>query len=210
MNDKLTDAYLSTINPPSRFEELKEKFSIVAEDPVQQKNDIIEMLTISYVDEWLAEGNYFASYNLSKTEGKVDVDPEFQQHEKEEYDHRHDIANRLRELGAPVPTIPLSQFEHLNSRGLDWKQEFSDNSYAQLKNRFIEENEAIEWYQICVNYTRKTQDNTTHSLFKKIKADEEQHRLDLGDLGVQANIFKKDILSLPATGDIDPELLSNP
>lgn len=206
MNDKFTDAYLDTVNPPSRFEELKNRFAEVPSDPDQIRRDIVEMLTISYVDEWLAEMNYFASYNLSKTEGKVDYDPEFQQHEKEEYDHRHDFANRLRELGAPVPTIPLDQFIYVNSRGQMWKQEFSDISNEQLKNRFVEENEAIEWYTLCANYTRQTDDNTTYTLFKKIKADEEQHRLDLGDLGVQSGIFKKDVLAMPANGDIDPEL----
>ena len=206
MNDKFTDAYLDTVNPPSRFEELKRRFAEVPSDPEQIRRDIIEMLTISYVDEWLAEMNYFASYNLSKTEGKVDYDPEFQQHEKEEYDHRHDFANRLRELGAQVPTIPIDQFVYVNSRGTNWKQEFSDISNEQLKNRFVEENEAIEWYTLCVEYTRHTDDNTTYTLFKKIKADEEQHRLDLGDLGVQSGIFKKDVLAMPANGDIDPEL----
>lgn len=206
MNDKFTDAYLDTVNPPSRFEELKNRFSVVSDDPEQIRRDIIEMLTISYVDEWLAEMNYFASYNLSKTEGKVDYDPEFQQHEKEEYDHRHDFANRLRELGAQVPTIPIDQFVYVNSRGTNWKQELSDISVEQLKNRFVEENEAIEWYTLCVEYTRHTNDHTTYTLFKKVKADEEQHRLDLGDLGVQSGVFKKDILSMPANGDIDPTL----
>ena len=208
MNDKFTDVYLDTVNPPTRFEELKKRFTEVPSDPEQIRRDIIEMLTISYVDEWLAEFNYFASYNLSKTEGKVDYDPEFQQHEKEEYDHRHDLVNRLRELGAPVPTIPLDQFIYVNSRGTNWKQEFSDISNEQLKNRFVEENEAIEWYTLCVEYTRHTDDHTTYTLFKKIKADEEQHRLDLSDLGVQSGIFKKDSLAMPASGDIDPTLKS--
>ena len=206
MNDKFTDVYLDTVNPPTRFEELKRRFAEVPSDPDQIRRDIVEMLTISYVDEWLAEMNYFASYNLSKTEGKTDYDPEFQQHEKEEYEHRHDIVTRLRELGAPVPTIPLDQFIYVNSRGTNWKQEFSDISNEQLKNRFVEENEAIEWYTLCVEYTRHTDDHTTYTLFKKIKADEEQHRLDLGDLGVQSGIFKKDVLAMPANGDIDPEL----
>ena len=206
MNDKITDAYLDIVDPPSRFDELKKRFEIVAKDSDSVKRDIIDMLIISYVDEWLAELNYFASYNLSKTEGKVDFDPEFQQHEKEEYDHRHDILMRLRELGVPAPLIPLDQFIYINSRGTDWKQEQSDISNQQLLNRYKEENEAIEWYTLCVNYTRKTQDTTTYILFKKLKSDEERHRLDLGDLGVQSGILKKDALSFPPAGDITGEL----
>lgn len=206
MNDKFTNVYLDTVNPPTRFEELKNRFSVIADTLEQIRNDIIEMLTISYVDEWLAELNYFASYNLSKTEGKADYDSEFIQHENDEFHHRHEIAKRLRELGAPVPTVPLDQFVYLNSRGTNWKQEFSDNSNEDLTNRFIEENEAIEWYTLCTEYTKQTEDHTSYTLFKKIKADEEQHRLDLGDLGVQAGIFKKDVLALPADGNIDPTI----
>ena len=113
---------------------------------------------------------------------------------------------RLRELGVPAPLIPLDQFIYTNSRGTDWKQEQSDISNQQLLNRYKEENEAIEWYTLCVNYTRKTQDTTTYTLFKKLKSDEERHRLDLGDLGVQSGILKKDALSFPLAGGITGEL----
>lgn len=206
MNDKFTDVYLNTVNPPTRFEDLKRRFSAVADTSEQIRNDIIEMLNISYVDEWLAELNYFASYSLSKTEGKADYDPEFIQHEMDEFHHRHELTKRLRELGAPVPTIPIDQFIHINSRGGEWKQELSDESNEILSNRFIEENEAIEWYTLYVEYTKQTEDHTSYTLFKKIKEDEEQHRLDLGDLGVQSGIFKKDVLAMPANGDVDPKL----
>ena len=87
--ENLNKAYLSVLdngkNEDNRLEYLISMYSN-KEDLSHQ--DLIDLLNISLIDEWLAEFNYFASYNLSKTDGKADFDPEFQQHEDEEREHR--------------------------------------------------------------------------------------------------------------------------
>ncbi len=180
--DKFTETYLNDFKEEDRFAELKERFSTVSDDKEQQVKDIIELLNISYADEELAEYNYFASYNLSKTDGKSDVDPEFEQHEDEERDHKNKLINRLRELRQSVPCIPIEKWKDYNSRGKKWKQECDNNSLDILLNRDEEEIQAIEWYELCVNYTKLTSDSTTYTLFKELKADEEKHHKDLMDL----------------------------
>lgn len=190
IENEFTDTYLDIVNPITRFEELKMRFSKEAKDKEQQKRDIIELLIISYIDEWLAEINYLASYNLSKTSGKVDFDPEFKQHEEEEREHKYKFINRLRELNAEAPKVPIDKWKDLNSRGTEWKQEFDYDSHKILLRRLEEEKQAIEFYTLCINYTKKTNDTTSHRLFKKVKEDEEKHLLELRDLARECGIYE--------------------
>lgn len=158
------------------------------------KQDLIELLNIGIIDEWLAEFNYFASYNLSKTEGKSDFDPEFQQHEDEEREHRKMLVNRLRELNEPVPMKLLSDFQKLNSNGEKWSQELNFDSGKILLNRYNEELNAIKYYDLVLFVIHKLKesgefDSTTQQIIKKIKADEETHAKDLHDLLVEHNLI---------------------
>lgn len=133
--------------------------------------------------------NYLASYNLSKTEGKADFDPEFKQHEEEERQHKYDFINRLRELNAQVLNQPINDWIYFNSRGEEWNQEFEFDSKKILLNRLKEEKEAIEFYTLCIEYTKKSTDSTTYRLFKKVKEDEERHLLDLRDLAREHGVY---------------------
>ena len=134
------------------------------------------------VDEQLAELNYLQSYNLSKTEGKTDFDPEFEKHEEEERQHKYDFINRLRELDSSVIFMPIDQWVDINSCGTEWKQEMSSQSSELIKNRLEEEKHAVEFYGLCVDFLRGKSDSTTYTLFKKVKEDEEEHIKDLRDL----------------------------
>ena len=194
-NEDLNKAYLEVLNgegekPKSRLDELIAKYSAL-ETP--SKSDIIELLNIALMDEFLAEFNYYASYNLSKTDGKADYDPEFQQHEDEERGHRKDITNRLRELGADVPKMMLQDFLILNSAGADWRQANTECSNDLLLNRYNEELGAIKFYGLIFSVLKKLpleeRDTTTEMLIKKIKADEEEHAKDLKDLLIEHKIL---------------------
>jgi bacterioferritin (cytochrome b1) len=83
--------------------------------------------------------------------------------------------------------VPITKWHHENSMGLEWKQEYGTNSYQLLLNRLAEEEAAVKFYTLCVEYTRKTNDSTTLRLFKKIKEEEERHVLDLRDLAREVN-----------------------
>lgn len=161
------------------------------------KDDIVKLLNIAVCDELLASFNYMISYNLSKTEGKQDFDPEFEKHEDEEKDHADKLIKRLREMNAEVLTIGWADYLSQNSSGADWKQESSTESLTILQNRYNEELGAIKFYAMVLDCIRKMKeagdwDTSTERLIKSIKQDEEEHELDLRDLleqyGVETEI----------------------
>lgn len=166
----------------TRFEEIQQ---LLINNPVGSENEkeiVKQLLMISIVDEQLAELNYLQSYNLTKTTGKTDFDPEFEKHEEEEREHKYDFIERLRELDSAMIFMPIDQWIHLNSRGVEWQQEMSNNSSEIIKHRLEEEKQAVEFYGLCVDYLRGSTDSTTYTLFKKVKEDEEEHIKDLRDL----------------------------
>lgn len=190
------EAYLNTLNDQNpQKDRLEFLIDTYKNKQDLNKQDLIELLNIAIIDEWLAEFNYFASYNLSKTEGKSDFDPEFQQHEDEEREHRKMLVNRLRELNSPVPIKALLDFQKLNSNGEKWTQEFSIESSKILLNRYNEELCAIKYYDLILNVIHKLKetgdfDSTTQQIIKKIKADEETHAKDLRDLLVEYGLLE--------------------
>ena len=177
-------AYLADLNPvpESRFEELKNMYTEDAKQSPNFSELVKNLLMIAIVDEQLAELNYLYSYSLERTEGKTDFDPEFEKHEEEERGHKYDLIQRLRELDANVIFTGINEWYQFNSRGNDWRQEFSEDSKTVILNRLKEEEQAVEFYTLAVGFTRGTDDTTTYTLFKKIKEDEEEHVKDLRDL----------------------------
>lgn len=192
------EAYLNTLNDQTPK---KDRLEILIDAYKNKQNlskeDIIELLHIAIIDEWLAEFNYFASYNLSKTSGKSDFDPEFEQHEEEERDHRKKITNRLRELGCKVPKNLIQDFFNINSVGLRWKQAMTNSSNDLLLDRYNEELNAIKFYGLIFSVLKRLpleeRDTTTEMLIKQIKADEETHAKDLKDLLVEHGILSSSL-----------------
>lgn len=184
-NTIFEDAYLIDIKQgQTRWEEIKSIYSAenIPSDSIQLDELIKTLLAIAIADEQLAELNYLYSYSLQKTEGKTDFDPEFAQHEAEERQHKYDLINRLRELDAKVIFVPIEQMIYFNSRGVEWQQEFSNQSSDIIIRRLEEEKQAVEFYTLATEFVRATTDTTTYTLFKKIKEDEEKHVKDLRDL----------------------------
>lgn len=184
-NTIFEDAYLVDINQSqTRWEQLKSIYSVNNRPADADKlNEMIKtLLSIAIADEQLAELNYLYSYSLEKTEGKTDFDPEFEQHEEEQRQHKYDLINRLRELDAKVIFVPIEQMIYFNSIGIEWKQEFSDISRDVILRRLEEEEHAVNFYELATEFVRGTSDTTTYTLFKKIKEDEEKHIKDLRDL----------------------------
>ena len=189
MEKTFLDAYMQTV-APSRISVIKGFFEKgKTATPEKQVALIKDSLNIALIDEWLAELNYFSSWNLSRTDGKTDFDPEFKQHEEEERDHRYKIINRLRELDCISPNVPLYEFQKFNSQGEKWHQEFSTNSTELLLRRLQEEEDAVDFYGAFIEFLKHTEDSTTLKLIREIKADEEQHVLDLRDLAREREIL---------------------
>lgn len=211
-NEDLNKAYLEVLNgegekPKSRLDELITKYSAL-ETP--SKSDIIELLNIALMDEFLAEFNYYSSYNLSESDGKSDYDPEFKQHEDEEREHRKEITNRLRELGAKVPRTMLIDFPSLNSAGTEWKQEQMTSSNDILLHRWNEELGAIKFYGLIFSVLKKLpleeRDTTTEMLIKHLKADEEEHAKDLKDLLVEHGVLTNSLIKDDDNGAVNEQV----
>ena len=154
--------------------------------------EIVELLRIAAVDEWLASYNYYASEAHSKTDGKADFDPEFHAHAGEELKHFEDLNMRLREMNQEPLVFPMQSFISMNSSGAAWKQEMnSGDSVEILKRRLDEEKGAVKFYSLVLRVIKRLEDetgeydSTTETLVKKIKADEEQHERELRELLVQ-------------------------
>ena len=191
------ETYLNMVNNDSKQDRLAYLKDFYNNKETIEKNDIIELFNIAFMDEFLAEFNYFASWNLSQTEGKNDFDPEFKQHETEEHDHRYEITERLRELGAPIPSKLIQEFFTNNSNGENWKQELMTSSKDILLNRYNEELGAIEFYGLFFKTLRRLpedeRDTTSEMVVKKLKADEEEHAKDLKDLLIENGILTNDL-----------------
>lgn len=182
--DEITKSYLATINnEQSRLQWLKTKYN---NKPITVV-EIVELLNISLIDEWLAEFNYFRSYNLSETEGKADFDPQFIQHEQEQNEHRHKIADRIRQLNGRILVGSIQSLITLNSDGSNWKEQSNNNSKINLLNRLEEQKKAVKFYSFILSLIDKMteKDTTTYDLIKDIKSDEEQHVKDLADLALE-------------------------
>ncbi len=157
-NDRLNRAYLSIIGEQAEgegegarqecggggmctAESLQELISCFSKDISEE--GLVRLLNVAVNDEFLAAYNYLASYTLSKTEGKSDFDPEFEQHEKDELEHAHMIINRLREMGKPVLVTPWRDIAECGANGKGWLQEEDGESTAILLRRYQEELDAI-------------------------------------------------------------------
>jgi bacterioferritin len=189
-NNIFANAYFNILNEnANRYSTLVKEFN---EKPEITEADIFYLLNVACCDEILAAFNYKISYNLSKTEGKSDFDPEFEQHEDEENDHADKLIERIREMNFEPLLTPWCEYLNVNSVGTDWKQETSNDSILILKNRFKEELEAVRFYKFVLNtvHRLKKRDSSTEMLIKHIIADEEKHVKDLRDLLVQ---YKVDI-----------------
>lgn len=196
MIDIFDEAYFKMLQPQNPTKEAqKDHFTVLKQGylskPQLTQQDINELLEVAIIDEFLAEYNYMISYSNSRTNGKADFDPEFQAHEDQERDHKHDLIERLRTLDAPRLYVTLEKYKEANSCGLSWKQQISDNSMEILKNRLEEQKHAVAFYDFMlavidrVKQDTGVDDSTTKQLIKKIKADEEQHVRDLNELVVQ-------------------------
>ena len=58
---------------------------------------------------------YLISYNLSRSEGKSDFDPEFEQHENDEREHKYKLIERLRELDSDIIFTAIYKVNYLKS-----------------------------------------------------------------------------------------------
>lgn len=145
----------------------------------------IKLLYTALADELLASYQYWVCKNLSRGEGKFDVDPEFEQHCEEEMSHANTIMERLKQLGgAPIPdpkdwTKFSNPWDVVNFRDVE----------KQLEITMKAEQTAINFYSKALSQLKDV-DEVTYKIFQNILMDEEEHLYDLKELYTQ---FEDDI-----------------
>lgn len=137
----------------------------------------LKLLYTALADEWLAYYQYWVCRHLSRGEGKFDVDPEFEQHSKEEMEHVEKIILRIKELGGH-PILNPKDWEKFSN---PWEEVSTRDVKTQLEITMRAEQTAINFYREGINSLRG-KDETTHRLFRNILGDEEEHLYDLREL----------------------------
>lgn len=135
---------------------------------------VMNLLYKALADELLAWYQYWVCRNLSRGPGKFDVDPEFDEHMKEEWDHVGWVMDRIKELGGVPYTNPDQWLPNANP----WPEVTETSVPAQLDKTIEAENTAIKFYKEACEAVRHV-DLTTYTLFKKILGEEEKHAYDL-------------------------------
>ena len=142
--------------------------------PVDERNMVMAYLNKALADELLAWYQYWVCRNLSRGPGKFDVDPEFEEHMKEEWNHVTWVMDRIKQLGGVPYTNPDQWIPNANP----WPEVTESSVKAQLDKTIEAENTAIKFYHEACEAVKHI-DITTHRIFKKILQEEEQHAYDL-------------------------------
>ena len=133
------------------------------------------MLYSALADEWLAYFQYWAAYNCTRGKGKTDVDPQFQQHAKQELEHADMIISRIKQLGGRsiCKVKLLDELCSVPNEGA-----CTQSPVELLKITIEAEKNAISFYKQLESVSRGA-DPTTNRMAKQILEDQEEHLYDL-------------------------------
>ena len=149
------------------------KDSMIAESG-EAKTTIAHHLYRLIADEWLSYYQYWTAYNMSRGEGKFDVDPEFEEHAEEEKKHADMLMDRLNQLGGVPPQDPA--YWEKTSHGFQY---IDSCKVPRILDITIEaEQTAIDAYKELIAATHGV-DAVTCKLGVDILKEEEEHLYDL-------------------------------
>lgn len=141
---------------------------------MMEKEIALKYLYTALADELLAAYQYWTAKNCSRGNGKSDVDPEFDEHEKEEFDHANQIMDRIKQLGGtPIPS-PCDLTKVSNP----WTAIDTRDVHAILEITIQAEQAEIDFYSEAIDAMKEI-DPVTHKLFREILKDECKHIYDL-------------------------------
>ena len=96
--------------------------------PVDERNTVMAYLNKALADELLAWYQYWVCRNLSRGPGKFDVDPEFEEHMKEEWNHVTWVMDRIKQLGG----VPYTNPDQWIPNASPWPEVTESSVKAQL------------------------------------------------------------------------------
>lgn len=140
----------------------------------KSEEEVVKLLVKALADEWLAAYQYWVCKNLSRGPGKSDVDPEFDQHFKDEMEHADQLMMRIKELGGK----PIYNPAEWVSLGNPWTEVNTSDVKTQLNITIQAERDAVTYYEKVIDYV-KGFDEITMKLIRSILTDEAEHLYDL-------------------------------
>ena len=156
----------------TELENIATQFSVIITD----QNQIIKLLDKAIADEIMAAFQYWSASNMTIGKGKIDVDPQFVAHAKEQFEHAEMLTERRKQLGG-VPSCTLQKvIEKVDSHAKFGSPTHQPCDLVRLA--IQSQKDAIQLYKQIIE-TTKNNDPTTHRIAKQILEDEEQHKYDL-------------------------------
>ena len=148
---------------------------------------LIDMLNKAYCDEWLAYYQYWIGAKLVEGMPRASLQPELEEHAKEELEHAGQLADRIIELGGTPEPDPKKWFERSTCGYLTP----TDPSVDRLLDQNIKgERCAICVYQKILDYVRG-KDMITGHIIRHILQEEVEHEQDLEDIQRDIADFRK-------------------
>ena len=138
-------------------------------------SELIRLIGKAYADEMTATLQYQMAAHIARGPGYCDAVPEYLQHMKEEFDHSNEVLKRLEQLGVSM----MLDYGEIQQAGDAWTPIKTKNVKEQLVILIKAEESAIKFYKKIVEVAKEEEDWITNRLFKKLMADEEEHRVDL-------------------------------
>lgn len=142
---------------------------------MENVSELIRLVGKAYADEMTATLQYQMAAHIARGPGYCDAVPEYQQHMKEEFDHSNEILKRLEQLGVSM----ILDYSEIQQAGNSWIPIKTKNVKEQLVILIKAEESARDFYKTIVDVAKEEEDWITNRLFKKLMADEEEHRVDL-------------------------------
>ena len=138
-------------------------------------SDLIKLIGKAYADEMTATLQYQMAAHAARGEGYCDAVPEYIQHMGEEFEHANQILKRLEQLGVSL----MLDYAEIQRAGNTWQPIKTNNVKEQLNILIRAETGARDFYKRIVDAAEEEGDYISEQLFKKLMADEEEHRVDL-------------------------------
>ena len=138
-------------------------------------SELIRLIGKAYADEMTATLQYQMAAHIARGPGYCDAVPEYLQHMKEEFDHSNEVLKRLEQLGVSM----MLDYGEIQQAGNAWTPIKTKNVKEQLVILIKAEESAIKFYKKIVEVAKEEEDWITNRLFRKLMADEEEHRVDL-------------------------------
>ncbi len=150
-------------------------------------DELIHLLNKAFCDEWLAYYQYWIGAKIVEGIPRSALQPELEEHAKEELDHASRLADRIIELGGTPEIDPKKWYELTNCGYLLPKDPSLD---VILDQNIKGERCAIAVYKKILDHIRG-KDMITGHLIRHILQEEVEHEQDLEDIQKDIAVFKR-------------------